>query len=185
MKRNYEEIKEYFLNNGFDSYVFFTLSGKEEELANELNNKYDDIYCLVLKRMMHRSLHGVKYDEEDILIKGYVFVYTCIDKDISKIKSDNHLYKILNVKSNKGKLYGSDYDYSKWVLQQNGFIGISSAVKLNEKVKIVSGPLKDLEGYIVEYSKRNRNCCVETKFLNQTIKMWLPFDWLDQSYKMK
>ena len=184
MRKNYEEIRECFLSEGFDSYVFFTLSGKEEQLAEELNNKYDDIYCLVLKRMMHRSSHGVKYDEEDILIKGYVFVYTYNNNDISNIRSDNHLYKTLNAKLENGKLYGLDYDYSKWVLEQNGFIGISKAVKLNEKVKIVSGPLAQLEGYIVEYSKRNRNCCVETKFLGQTIKMWLPFDWLDQSYKM-
>lgn len=184
MKRNYDEMKDYFLNNGFNSYVFFILSGREETLAKELNNKYDDIYCLVLKRMMHRSSHGVKYDEEDILIKGYVFVYTDIDRDIKDIKSDNNPYKILNNKINDGKLFGLDYEYSKWVLQQNGLIGISKAVKLNEKVKILSGPLEKLEGYIVEYSKRNRNCCVEVEFMGKTIKMWLPFEWLDQSIKM-
>ena len=184
MKKDFEERKDYFLNKGFDSYVFFTLSNKEEELAEELNKKYDDIYCLVLKKIVHRSINGQKFDEEDVMIKGYVFVYVDIDRDIAEYKSDNHFYRILNLKMDKGRLFGSDYVYSKWVLEQNGFIGLSKAIKVNEKVKIVSGPLSMLEGYIVEYSKRNRNCCVETKFLGKTIKMWLPFDWLDQSYKM-
>lgn len=184
MKKDFEERKDYFLNKGFDSYVFFTLSNKEEELAEELNKKYDDIYCLVLKKIVHRSINGQKFDEEDVMIKGYVFVYVDIDKDIAEYKSDNHFYRILNLKMDKGRLFGSDYIYSKWVLEQNGFIGLSKAVKVNEKVKIVSGPLSMLEGYIVEYSKRNRNCCVEVKFMGQTIKTWLPFDWLDQSYKM-
>ena len=70
-----QELRSDFLENGFDSYVFFTLSGKEVDLAEELNSKYEDIYCLVLKRMMHRSDHGKKWDEESVLIKGYVFIY--------------------------------------------------------------------------------------------------------------
>ena len=59
------------METGFDSYVFFTLSGKEEDLAEELNARYEDICCLVLKRMVHRSDHGRKWDEEAVLIKGY------------------------------------------------------------------------------------------------------------------
>ena len=88
-----EDLREKFLNEGFDAYVFFTLSGKEEDLAEELNGKYDDIYCLVLKRMVHRSDHGVKWDEEDVLIKGYVFIYVPVNYDIRKIRSDNNPYR--------------------------------------------------------------------------------------------
>jgi len=51
--------------------------------------------------------------------------------------------------------------------------------------KIVhSKPLSKLSGYIVEYSKRNRNCCVELEFMNQKIKTWLPFEYTDANYKM-
>lgn len=178
------EIRQDFLENGYDAYVFFTLSGKEEELCDELNNKYEDIYCLVLKRLVHRSDHGVKYDEIDVLIKGYVFVYLPKYYDIRIVRSDNIPYRILNVKHEYGKLYGDDYRYSEWTLEQNGYIGISNAVKVNNKVKIVSGPLQELEGYIVKYDKRNRNCCVEVNFMGQVIKAWLPFEWTDQNYMM-
>lgn len=42
-----QELRKDFLENGFDSYVFFTLSNKEVDLAEELNGKYDDLYALV------------------------------------------------------------------------------------------------------------------------------------------
>lgn len=177
-------IREAFLRDGFDSYVFFTLSGKEEDLAEELNGKYENIYALVLKRVVHRSDHGKKWDEEAVLISGYVFIFVPLNYDIRLIRSDNNPYKILKWKLDYGKLFGDDYRYSLWVLQQDGMIGISKAVRVNEKVKIVEGPLQELEGYIVEYSKRNRNCCVELRFMNQTIRTWLPFEWTDQSYLM-
>lgn len=70
-----QKLREQFLNEGFDSYVFFTLSNQEVDLAEELNGKYEDIYALVLRRMVHRSDHGRKWDEEKVLIKGYVFIY--------------------------------------------------------------------------------------------------------------
>ena len=179
-----QELRKDFLENGFDSYVFFTLSNKEVDLAEELNGKYDDLYALVLKRMMHRSDHGKKWDEESVLIKGYVFIYVPKGYDIRYIRSDNNPYRILKWQLELGKLFGDDYRYSEWVLQQNGLIGVSKAIKVNEMVKIVDGPLADFEGYIVKYSKRNRNCLVEVNFMNQTIRTWLPFEWTDQNYIM-
>ena len=179
-----QELRKDFLENGFDSYVFFTLSNKEVDLAEELNGKYDDLYALVLKRMMHRSDHGKKWDEESVLIKGYVFIYVPKGYDIRYIRSDNNPYRILKWQLELGKLFGDDYRYSEWVLQQNGLIGVSKAIKVNEMVKIVDGPLADFEGYIVKYSKRNRNCLVEVNFMNQTIRTWLPFEWTDQNYMM-
>ena len=179
-----QELRKDFLENGFDSYVFFTLSNKEVDLAEELNGKYEDLYALVLKRMMHRSDHGKKWDEESVLIKGYVFIYVPKGYDIRYIRSDNNPYRILKWQLELGKLFGDDYRYSEWVLQQNGLIGVSKAIKVNEMVKIVDGPLADFEGYIVKYSKRNRNCLVEVNFMNQTIRTWLPFEWTDQNYIM-
>lgn len=179
-----QQLREDFLANGFDSYVFFTLSGKEVDLAEELNSKYENIYCLVLRRMIHRSDHGRKWDEESVLIKGYVFVYVPVNYDIRYIRSDNNPFKILKWKLDLGRLFGDDLLYSEWVLKQDGLIGVSKAVRINQKVKIVDGPLAEFEGYIVKYSPRNRNCLVELTFMNQTIRTWLPFEYTDQNYQM-
>ena len=101
------------------------------------------------------------------------------------MQSDNNPYRVLKQQLELGKLFGDDYRYSEWVLKQDGLIGVSKAVKVNERVKIVDGPLAEFEGYIVKYSKRNRNCLVEVNFMNQTIRTWLPFEWTDQNYIME
>lgn len=180
-----QNLRKGFMENGFDSYVFFTLSGKEEDLAEELNNKYEDIYCLVLRRMMHRSDHGHKWDEESVLIKGYVFIYVPENYDIRYVRSDNNPFKILKWQLDLGKLFGEDLQYARWVLSQNGLIGVSKAIKVNEKVKIIDGPLAQMEGHIIKYSRRNRNCLVEVEFMNRKVKTWLPFEWTDQNYMME
>ena len=153
-----QQLRQDFLENGFDAYVFFTLSGKETNLA--------------------------KWDEESVLIKGYVFIYVPKNYDIRYIRSDNNPYKILKWQIELGKLFGDDLAYAEWVLQQDGLIGVSKAIKVNQKVKIVDGPLAELEGYIVKYDPRNRNCLVELHFMNREIKTWLPFEYTDQNYKM-
>jgi transcriptional antiterminator NusG len=179
-----QNLRKDFLDNGYDSYVFFTLSGKEEDLAEELNGKYENVYCLVLRKMIHRSDHGRKWDEESILIKGYVFIYVPSGYDIRYVRSDNNPYKILKWQLDLGKLFGEDLLYADWVLKQDGLIGVSKAVKVDKKVKIVEGPLSEMEGYIVKYDSRNRNCLVELHFMNRTVQTWLPFEYTDQNYIM-
>ena len=179
-----QELRQRLINEGYDAYVFYTLSGKEEDLAEELNGKYEDTYCLVLRRMVHRSEHGRKWDEEAVLIKGYVFIYVPSNYDIRYIRSDNNPYKILKWQLDLGKLFGEDLEYAAWVLKQNGLIGVSKAIRVNQKVKIVEGPLAELEGYIIKYSPRNRNCLVEINFMNRKVQTWLPFEYTDQNYIM-
>ena len=61
-------------------------------------------------------------------------------------------YKILKWQLGLGKLFGGDYEYALWVLQQDGLIGVSKAIKVNEKVKIVDGPF---ENYVASIESIN------------------------------
>lgn len=168
------------LGQGFDAYCLFTLTGQEEKLANELNEEYE--YCLAtpLMKMAHRSRMGEKYDIQEVFLSSYVFLYLPKDKDIKYVRSKRQYYfKVLSRNNDDGKLFGSDLEYAKWVMDVNGILSVSEAIKIDGKVKIVNGPLKQLEGSIVEYSKKNRNCCIEIDFLGQKTRAWLPFEWID------
>lgn len=167
------------VTNGYDAYCLFTLQGLELNIAEELNNNYD--YCIAtpLTKMSHRSRKGQKYDVQEVMLGGYIFLYLEKGRDVYKIRSAKNYFKILSRKNDDGKLYGSDLEYAKWVLDVEGALSVSEAIKLNGKVQIVNGPLKNLEGQIVEYSTRNRNCCIEIDLLGQKIRTWLPFDWVD------
>lgn len=177
-----DELKKRKLDlvtNGYDAYCLFTLQGLELNIAEEINNNYD--YCIAtpLTKMSHRSRKGQKYDVQEVMLGGYIFLYLEKGRDVYKVRSAKNYFKILSRKNDDGKLYGGDLEYAKWVLDVEGMLSVSEAIKLNGKVQIVNGPLKNLEGLIIEYSTRNRNCCIEIDLLGQKIRTWLPFDWID------
>ena len=177
-----DELKQRKINlvaNGYDAYCLFTMTGQEKKLANELNKEYEYLIATPMFKMAHRSKNGQKYDVEELMLSSYVFLYMPNDKKPFEIKSNYYSYKLLSCKNNNGKLVGGDLEYAKWVLENEGFLPVSKAKKVDGKVVIIDGPLKELEGYIVEYSKKNRNCCVELEFLSQKIKVWVPFEWID------
>lgn len=167
------------INNGYNAYCFYVLQGQELNIADELNNNYDYIIATPLTKMSHRSRRGHKYNVQEVLLSGYVFCFIPKDRDVFKIKSSKNTIRILNWKNDDGKLYGRDLEYAEWILDVEGFLTVSEAININGKVKIINGPLKNLEGNIIEYSKHNRNCKIEIELLNQTINAWLPFEWID------
>jgi len=174
-----KQRKEEILTEGYDAYCLFTLQGIELNIAEELNSNYDYLIATPLTKMSHRSNKGKKYDVQEVLLGGYIFVFVKKDHDIYHVKSQKNYFKVLARQNDDGRLWGRDLEYANWVLDREGTISVSEAINMNGKVKIISGPLKSLEGYIVEYSKRNRNCKIEIDFLGQKINTWLPFDWVD------
>ena len=167
------------ISESYDAYCLFTLQGLEITICEELNTNFD--YCLAtpLTKMSHRSRKGVKYDIQEVLLSGYIFLYVKKGYDVCHIRSVRNYFRILSRNNDDGRLYGDDLVYANWVLEAEGLISVSKAIELNGKVKIINGPLKNLEGMIVKYSKRNRNCLIEIDFMSQHINTWLPFDYVD------
>ncbi len=55
---------------------------------------------------------------------------------------------------NTKKLRGHDLEFIQWLKRQNGMIGISKAIQIGTKIKIIDGPLKKYEGNIIKINKR-------------------------------
>ncbi len=174
-----KERKEKLEREGYDAYCLFCLAGTEITLANEMNNNYDHLIALPVLKMAHRSRNGNRYDVQEPLISSYIFVFLNRGRDIFKVRTSRFHFRVLNKDNDKGILAGDDLRYAKWVLSMGGLISVSEAINLNGKVKIITGPLKNLEGNIVKYDKRNRNCLIEIDFLGRRVSTWLPFDFVD------
>lgn len=174
-----KQRKQLLIEQGYDAYCLFCLPQTEITLASELNNNYDYLIAMPILKMAHRSRAGVKYDVQEPLVSSYIFIYMLKDRDIFKITTSRFHYRLLSKDTDDGKLRDLDLKYANWVFDIDGLISVSEAIKVNGKVKIINGPLKTLEGKIIEYSKKSRNCLIEIEFMNQNIKTWLPFDWVD------
>ena len=176
-KRTNLEIK------GHDSYCLQTMGGKEIELAREINILYKDKEALALPflRITHKSKNGVKSTFQKVMLPGYVFLYLPKDSKPFEIRPGGvSFHFVRNVEKNDYILHGSDEKYAQWVFNSGGIIGMSKAIKVNGKVRVISGPLYNMVGNIREYSKKNRNCRIEITLFGRLISMWLPFQWVEE-----
>lgn len=176
-KRTNLEIK------GHDSYCLQTMGGKEIELAREINILYKDkeVLALPFLRITHKSKNGVKSTFQKVMLPGYVFLYLPKDSKPFEIRPGGvSFHFVRNVEKNDYILHGSDEKYAQWVFNSGGIIGMSKAIKVNGKVRVISGPLYNMVGNIREYSKKNRNCRIEITLFGRLISMWLPFQWVEE-----
>ena len=176
-KRTNLEIK------GHDSYCLQTMGGKEIELAREINilDKDKEALALPFLRITHKSKNGVKSTFQKVMLPGYVFLYLPKDSKPFEIRPGGvSFHFVRNVEKNDYILHGSDEKYAQWVFNSGGIIGMSKAIKVNGKVRVISGPLYNMVGNIREYSKKNRNCRIEITLFGRLISMWLPFQWVEE-----
>ena len=88
-------------------------------------------------------------------------------------------YHILTYDDNTWQLRGDDLLVAKWIIENNGMIGVSKLYCEGDNIRIVDGPLKKIEGRICRIDKRNRNALVSFGIFEQTFKVWLAFEYLE------
>lgn len=86
---------------------------------------------------------------------------------------------ILTYSDGDWQLYGDDEAYAKWIFQNEGLIGLSRVYRVGDRIQIVDGPLKDLEGHITRVDRRNKSGQVSIVFGGKTIKIWLGFNYIE------
>ena len=165
---------------GYDAYCLFCATGTEVDIAGALNRGNERFLALPFVRMMHKSTNGVREMTQDVLLKGYVFLFVPHGTALYRVDGNVNIYYVLGQKNGAAVLTGSDRRYAGWILSMGGLLGVSQAARVGDRVKIVGGPLLDVAGSIKEYAKRNRNCRVQIDMAGQQLSVWLPFDWVEQ-----
>lgn len=92
--------------------------------------------------------------------------------------------ELLTTPNSSWKLSGNDERFAKWLFSMNGLITLSKAFMEGERVRIASGPLKDLEGCITRIDKRNRSGQVMIMFNNRTVKVWLGYEMIEKEQRL-
>jgi transcription antitermination factor NusG len=166
-------------------YCLFCRVGSEEEVANTINKQQqDNLLALPVLQEKHRSINGVRSIVVQVMLPGYVFVYSTGSIPMERILQNSKAMRFLSDTQGDYELYGYNLEYAKWLLNYKGLICCSKALRVGSRVQVVEGPLKDYEGHIKEISKKNRNGRIETKFMGQEISVWLPFEWVETDSDM-
>jgi transcriptional antiterminator NusG len=95
-----------------------------------------------------------------------------------RIYEDEHIYKALDYADGTRELMGNDLRFALMLKRRNGRLAVSKAVRTGTKIKIIDGPLKELEGKIIKVNKR-RNCAeIEINASGIINRMWLGFEMI-------
>ena len=96
-----------------------------------------------------------------------------------KLKKFPIFFYLLKYADNTKHLRDNDLKFVQWLVENNGIIKISKAIKIGKKIKIMEGPLKDFEGNIVKINKRQK--CVKIKIDEEGIikYIWLSYEYIE------
>lgn len=112
------------------------------------------------------------------LLPGYIFACSTTQLDIRRVCDLPHIQKVLRYPDGSAALYGRDRVFASWLMEHNGIVGVSSAIMEGDRVKVISGPLKDLEGMIVKVDKRKQIAKVAFTTCGSIKHFWLSFEIL-------
>lgn len=171
-------------NNTSQSWhAIFVSTGQEEKAKKALKTTFgDEMKFLVPKRELRERKKGKWHKVKRKLFPGYVLLKGNITTDrYYRMKQIPMLTKLLRDEDGALKIDEKELKLLKILIDnEDGDIGISTAYKENDKVKVTSGPLVGLEGSIESIDKRKGRAKVRIDFLGQTRIVQLGIQLVDK-----
>jgi transcriptional antiterminator NusG len=158
-------------------FCVFCETSRESNVEKYLQNIGYKVVSALAERKVVKNGKWVK--ELRSIIPGYVFFESGNEPNWEEISKSRQIYYPLSYENNEKRLKNNDLRFVKWLMQKNGIIKISKAVEIGTKVKIIEGPLRELEGNIVKINRKQKYAGV--KIEGEGIKniVWLSYEKID------
>lgn len=163
----------------------FCITGREERVARRIRESCPNVCAVTMRKMKYRVSHGCRSCEEAMLLPGYVFFEAPSDIDPFRLFPKSDILRILTVGLDQWRLYGEDERFARWLFRYDGLLDFSKAYCEGDRIRIVSGPLKDMEGKITKVDRRGRSGQVTMKFDKRDVKLWLGFDLIEKPFEIE
>jgi transcription antitermination factor NusG/acyl carrier protein len=162
-------------------YAIFVVNGKEEEVKRLIYERLgrSTVELCVPKRKVPEKRNGIFYDSIRIVFPSYVFIHTTMCNDVYyKIRQIPNVIALLNFRNKKDILHSAfneednyrdisdrEMEFILRILNDEEIIEYSYILLRNEKVAVISGPLKGLEGRIKKIDKHKKRAKLQLDFL--------------------
>lgn len=156
-------------------------AGSENVLRNDLLRQLPNSAVLYPVFDREELKSGVWTVKTHPLIPGYVFIYseTPIEPHVFyRCERVTHLLGYAEQTHIEYALLGEDLDFARWILLHEGHIGVSRAMLVGDKTKIIDGPLKQYEGEILKIDRRRRSALIAVSVGEMIRNVWLSFHWM-------
>ena len=154
----------------------FCMTGKEQSVVEHIQTVCPNVRATIMRQLKYKTYKKVKTQEEFVLLPGYVFFEVPSSMEPFAIFQMQNVIRVLSTDNGIWQLQGEDERFVKWVFRYDGMLGFSQAYKEGERIRIVSGPLKDMEGKIRRVDKRGMSGQVILSFCGREIPVWLGFE---------
>ena len=154
----------------------FCKTGKEQNVAEQIQTTCPNVRATVMRQLKYRTYKKIKTREEAILLPSYVFFEAPSSMEPSIELPMQNVIRVLSMDSGIWQLQGEDERFVRWLFQYDGLLGFSKAYKEGDRIRIISGPLKDMEGKIRRVDKRGMSGQVILSFYGKDVPVWLGFE---------
>src|SRR5215470_4901375 len=129
-------------------FCLFCETSQEYKVETFLQNIGFNVISALVERIVFKN--GKQVLEKRAIIPGYVFFENINEPDWNKICEYKYIHYPLHY-----------MDKSKYLKKNDETIKISKVINIGNKIKIIEGPLKELEGKIVKINKKQK--CIGVK----------------------
>lgn len=171
------------MNNEYsDWYVVQTISGKEEEIKNNMIKfVLPKENILLPKRKLLIRKCGEYFDTYKSLFPGYLFYKGDFFREIYSYRQQlKGFIKIINENFNPIPLYINEIDRIINMINNNEIIEYSDMIVEGDKVKVIAGPLVGQEGIIKMIDKRKQRVKIALSLFGCEQEVQLSFRMVDK-----
>ena len=151
-------------------YAIFVETG-EEDMVQKCIEQFlaeTDIKTLVPRRILVERKGGKIYEKVRLLIPGYVLAYAHMDTHLYyQLKSIPRVYSVLKSEYDPVPIRQCEMELLLTLTREGETIGFSEIYKEGDKIQVIRGPLKGLEGIIQKCDRRKKRVKVALEFLGQ------------------
>lgn len=157
----------------------FCITGKEALVAEQIEAACPGVRALTARWEKHKSVNGKKSKVQAVLLPSYVFFRAPRDFSSFSCFPQENVIRILQTDRHAWQLTGADEQFARWLFSYDGLLSFSKAYQEGTRIRIVSGPLKDMEGSVQRIDRRGRSGQVTLSFNGKPVTVWLGFDLLE------
>ncbi|MBM7581709.1 transcriptional antiterminator NusG [Caldicoprobacter guelmensis] len=164
-------------------YAIFVETGQEENFEKLINVLYPDenINILIPKRKLIERRQGKVYEITKKLFPGYVLVRTVMTTDVYyKLSKLPRVYGVLKDETEPVPIRDEEMAVILALTSEGETIGFSEVYKEGERIVVISGPLKGLEGIIERIDARKKRVKVRIQFLGREKRVDLGAHLIDR-----
>jgi len=153
-----------------DWYAIFVETGEEDIVQKYIQRFFQEeqIKTLVPRRKLIERKGGKTYERIRHLIPGYVLAQAQMDTRLYyQLKSIPAVYSVLKSEYDPVPIRQEEMELILTLTRQGETIDFSQVYKEGERIRVISGPLKGLEGIIEKYDHRKKRVKICLEFLGQ------------------